>query len=65
MGLARDWRDSGGGQFFITPSPQPQLDARYTAFGQVVSGMEVVDRLAQGDVITRMRVWDGVQMSAR
>jgi HEAT repeat protein/cyclophilin family peptidyl-prolyl cis-trans isomerase len=65
VGLARDWRDTGGGQFFITHGPQPQLDARYTVFGQVVSGMEVVDRLAQWDVINRVRVWDGVQMSAR
>ncbi len=65
VGLARDWLDTGGSQFFITLGPQPQLEARYTVFGQVVSGMEVVDRLAQWDVITRVRVWDGEQMSAR
>ena len=61
VGMALAWRDTGGSQFFITHSPQPHLDARYTVFGRVVSGMDVVDAIAQWDVITRIRVWDGVQ----
>lgn len=60
VGMALDWADTGGSQFFITHSPQPHLDARYTVFGQVVSGMDVVDRLQQWDTIQRIRVWDGV-----
>lgn len=60
VGMALDWADTGGSQFFITHSPQPHLDARYTVFGQVVAGMEVVDRLSQWDTIVRIRVWDGV-----
>jgi HEAT repeat protein/cyclophilin family peptidyl-prolyl cis-trans isomerase len=63
VGMALDWADTGGSQFFITHSPQPHLDARYTVFGHVVSGMEVVDRLDQWDVIRRIRVWDGVQFA--
>ena len=59
VGMALSWRDTGGSQFFITHSPQPHLDARYTAFGHVVNGMEVVDRIQQGDTIQRVRVWDG------
>ncbi len=35
---------------------------RYTVFGQVVNGMDVVDRIQQGDVIQRVRVWDGKTM---
>jgi cyclophilin family peptidyl-prolyl cis-trans isomerase/HEAT repeat protein len=62
VGMALSWRDTGGSQFFITHSPQPHLDARYTAFGHVVSGMEVVDRIQHGDVIQRIRVWDGKTM---
>ena len=34
--------------------------ARYTVFGQVVAGMDVVDRLQQWDTINTIRVWDGV-----
>jgi cyclophilin family peptidyl-prolyl cis-trans isomerase/HEAT repeat protein len=62
VGMALSWRDTGGSQFFITHSPQPHLDARYTVFGQVVNGMDVVDRIQQGDTITRVRVWDGTTM---
>ena len=60
VGMALAWRDTGGSQFFITHSPQPHLDARYTVFGRVIAGMEVVDAINQWDVITKMRVWDGV-----
>ena len=60
VGMALDWEDTGGSQFFITHSPQPHLDGRYTVFGQVVSGMEVVDQLRRWDLIRRVRIWDGV-----
>jgi cyclophilin family peptidyl-prolyl cis-trans isomerase len=59
VGMALDWADTGGSQFFITHSPQPHLDARYTVFGRVVSGMDVVDTLARGDIIRQVRVWNG------
>jgi cyclophilin family peptidyl-prolyl cis-trans isomerase len=59
VGMALDWADTGGSQFFITQSPQPHLDAKYTVFGRVISGMDVVDRIEQGDVIRRVRIWDG------
>jgi cyclophilin family peptidyl-prolyl cis-trans isomerase len=59
VGMALSWEDTGGSQFFIAHSPQPHLDARYTVFGHVVNGMDVVDRIEQGDVIDRVRVWDG------
>ena len=59
VGMALDWADTGGSQFFITYSPQPQLDAKYTIFGRVVGGMDVVDAIQQGDVVRRVRVWDG------
>ena len=61
LGTALDWEDTGGSQFFITQSPQPQLDGRYTVFGSVVAGMDVVDQLRQGDVIERVLVWDGTE----
>jgi cyclophilin family peptidyl-prolyl cis-trans isomerase len=60
VGMALDGPDTGGSQFFITHSPQPHLDGRYTAFGHVVSGMDVVDHLVPGDVIQRIRIRDGV-----
>jgi len=59
VGMALDGPDSGGSQFFITHTPQPHLDAKYTVFGRVVTGMEVVDRIQPGDVIRHVRVWNG------
>ncbi len=41
--------DSAGSQFYITFGPQPGLDGNYTVFGQVVSGMEHVDKIQIGD----------------
>lgn len=65
VGMALDWQDTGGSQFFITHSPQPHLDGRYTVFGHVVAGMECVDRLQQWDMIRRVRTWDGVELTVK
>ena len=62
VGMARDWRDSAGSRFFISHSPQPHLDSRYTVFGHVVDGMEVLDKLEPGDRIDRVYVWDGISL---
>ena len=40
--------DTGGSQFFITLSPQPHLDGGYTVFGEVIAGVEVLDRIRLG-----------------
>ena len=65
VGMALDGADTGGSQFFITHAPQPHLDGKYTVFGRVVAGMDVVDRLQQGDVIRRVRTWDGIELVTR
>ncbi|MCY1021955.1 peptidylprolyl isomerase [Pyxidicoccus sp. MSG2] len=60
LGMALAGKDTGGSQFFFTHAPQPHLDGRYTAFGEVVSGMDVVDALLEGDIIREVRA---VQLS--
>ncbi|MEZ4789631.1 MAG: peptidylprolyl isomerase [Flavobacteriales bacterium] len=54
VGLASAGHDTESCQFFITHSPAPHLDGRYTRFGEVVSGMDVVWRLELGDVMERV-----------
>ncbi len=56
IGMASAGKDTEGSQFFITHSMQPHLDGGYTAFGWVVEGMDVVDRLLVGDRIVRATI---------
>ncbi|MGH2576097.1 MAG: peptidylprolyl isomerase, partial [Ignavibacteria bacterium] len=56
LGMASSGKDTEGSQFFITHSPQPHLDGRYTIFGKVIEGMEVVDNIMVGDVINSIRI---------
>lgn len=49
VAMANAGRDTNGSQFFITFGPQPQLDGGYTIFGQVISGMDVVNGLKRRD----------------
>jgi peptidylprolyl isomerase len=49
VAMANAGRDTNGSQFFITFGPQPQLDGGYTIFGQVVTGMDVVNSLTRRD----------------
>jgi cyclophilin family peptidyl-prolyl cis-trans isomerase/HEAT repeat protein len=56
VGMALSGKDTGGSQWFVTHSPQPHLDGGYTVFGRVISGMDVVDNIARGDLIRRVVV---------
>ena len=47
---------SSGSQFYICFKPQPDLDGNYTSFGGVIQGMDVVDRLQVGDVMTKIQL---------
>jgi peptidyl-prolyl cis-trans isomerase B (cyclophilin B) len=48
--------NSDSAQFFITTTPSPKLDSLYTIIGHVVEGMDVVDKLEQGDLINTARL---------
>ncbi|PRP92537.1 Peptidyl-prolyl cis-trans isomerase B [Enhygromyxa salina] len=56
VGIATAGKDTGGSQFFVTQTPQPHLDARYTVVGQISEGLEVVDLLLPGDRIETVEV---------
>jgi cyclophilin family peptidyl-prolyl cis-trans isomerase/HEAT repeat protein len=56
VGMASSGKDTEGTQWFITHSPTPHLEGRYTNFAEVVSGMDVVHQLEVGDRILEMRL---------
>lgn len=53
--------NSASSQFYIALKPLPELDGRYAVFGRVIRGMDVVDRLQQGDKLLRARLTTGPQ----
>jgi len=55
LGMARTGRATAGSQFFLTLAPQPRLDGRFTALGEVVSGRDVLERILPGDRIESIR----------
>ncbi|MCL4078949.1 peptidylprolyl isomerase [Coriobacteriia bacterium Es71-Z0120] len=55
MARAQD-PDSAGSQFYICLAPAPFLDGKYTVFGEVVEGMDVVKQLQPGDVMSSIRI---------
>ena len=51
--------NSASAQFYIALRALPELDGRYAVFGRVTSGMDVVDRLVQGDKVISARLLQG------
>ena len=51
--------NSASAQFYVALEALPELDGRYAVFGRVTKGMDVIDRIQQGDRIIRATVIDG------
>jgi cyclophilin family peptidyl-prolyl cis-trans isomerase len=59
VGISTRGHDTGDAQFFVNLVDNKRLDHDYTVFGEVVSGMDIVDKIREGDVMTRVEVING------
>lgn len=56
ISMANRGPNTNGSQFFITQLPQPHLDGKYSVFGKVVSGQDVVCRVDAMDPIINIKI---------
>lgn len=58
IGMASAGKDTEGTQWFITHSPTPHLEGRYSLFAEVVQGMDIVHKIEVGDTIRSVEIID-------
>jgi peptidyl-prolyl cis-trans isomerase B (cyclophilin B) len=56
LSMANSGPNTNGSQFFITYTAQHHLDGHHSVFGQLIEGMDVLERIEQGDVMIRITI---------
>ena len=56
LSMANAGANTNGSQFFITHVPTPHLNGKHTVFGTVIDGLDVVNKIKQGDEIYHIKI---------
>jgi cyclophilin family peptidyl-prolyl cis-trans isomerase/HEAT repeat protein len=56
VGMASAGKDTEGSQWFVTTGSYPHLNGRYTIFGEVLKGMDTVEKITQGTKIEHVNL---------
>ena len=56
LSMANSGPNTNGCQFFITYTPQHHLDGKHSVFGQLIEGMDVLEKVEQGTAIIRINI---------
>jgi len=56
LSMANSGPNTNGSQFFITHTPTTWLDGKHTVFGNVINGQDVVDAIAQDDMLETIEI---------